>query len=157
MQVVTFKAKPKVIFGAALAITGVIVIIMTFLSNHSAKPADASAVISCSTAEERAAYINNLGWQFDNEEQKEITIPAEWSNVYEEYNTIQKKQGFDLTPYKGKTAVIYTYNITNYKGNENVIADLIVSGGVLIGADLCDPAASGGFLTSLEEHTNEQT
>lgn len=152
MQVVTFKAKPRTLFGAALALTGLIVILLTFIVNHPAAPTAAEAEISCATAEERAAYINTLGWEFDSEEQKEITIPTEWNNVYEQYNAIQKKQGFDLTPYKGSTATIYTYHLTNYPDNANVIADLMVCDGKLIGADLCDPAAKGGFLTQLQQN-----
>jgi len=152
MKMVTVKAKPRTIFGAILAVTGLIVILLTFIANHPAAPADAKAAVSCATAEERKAYLNKLGWEFESEEQKDITIPETWNDVYEQYNAIQKKQGFDLTPYKGKPATIYTYHITNYKDNENVIANLLVSDGVLIGADLCDPAAKGGFLTQLEEN-----
>ncbi|MBQ9227827.1 MAG: DUF4830 domain-containing protein [Eubacterium sp.] len=151
MQVVTFKAKPRTVFGAVLALTGLIVILLTFITNHPAAPAAADAAISCATADERAAYIRSLGWEFDTEEQREITIPEEWNDVYRQYNDIQKKQGFDLESYKGSTATIYTYSITNYEDNDKVIADLIVCDGKLIGADLCDPAAKGGFLTQLEQ------
>ena len=49
------------------------------------------------------------------------------------------------------TAVMYTYNITNYENNENVIANLIVLNGVLIGADLCDTSADSGFLVALND------
>jgi hypothetical protein len=91
-----------------------------------------------------------LGYETDeNESVKEITIPSEFNDVYTEYNSIQKQQGFDLEKYKGTSVTLYTYNITNYKDNENVIADLIVSDGVLIGADLCDTSASDGFLVAL--------
>lgn len=152
MQVVTIKARPRTLFGAALALTGLIVILLTFIVNHPAAPTAAGTEISCATAEERASYLATLGWEFDGEEQKEITIPEDWNEVYEQYNAIQKKQGFDLTPYKGSTATIYTYHLTNYKDNENVIADLMVCEGKLIGADLCDPAAKGGFLTQLKEN-----
>ena len=157
MQVVTIKAKPKVLFGTALALTGLIVIVLTFVTNHPAKPAEASVNISCATAEERKEYINSLGWEFESEEEKEITIPSEFNDVYKTYNEIQKKQGFDLEEHKGASAVIYTYKLTNYKDNENVIADLIVADGVLIGADLCDPAVDSGFLVELEKNHNGTT
>ena len=65
---------------------------------------------------------------------------------------MQKEQGFDLEPYKGKAATIYTYHISNYKDNKNVIADLLVADGVLIGADLCDPSAKDGFLVALKQN-----
>ncbi|MBR3149969.1 MAG: DUF4830 domain-containing protein [Eubacterium sp.] len=153
MQVITFKAKPKTIFGVSVALIGVIVILMTFVSNHGAKSKQASAAaVSCATSEERAAYLESLGWEFDGTSEKEITIPASFNRVYENYNAIQKKQGFDLSKYKGKTATMYTYNITNYKDNKNVIANLMICDGVLIGADLCDPSAKDGFLIALTKN-----
>lgn len=152
MQIVTFKLKPKQLFGAALALTGVLVIVLTFVSNHNGKPVDAAAGISCSTPKERESYLTKLGYEFGTSESKTITVPAEFNEVYQEYNEIQKQQGFDLEGYKGKEAVIYTYKITNYKDNENVIADLMVCDGTLIGADLCDPSAEDGFLIALSEN-----
>ena len=150
MQVITFKAKPKTIFGAILALVGVLVIVLTFVSNHGGKSQQTSAVpVSCATEEERATYLKSLGWEFDGVEEKDITIPMQFNQVYENYNAVQKEQGFDLEPYKGKSAVIYTYSITNYKNNKNVTANLLVCDGTLIGADLCDPSAKDGFLTGL--------
>ena len=153
MQIVTFKLKPKQIFGIILALTGLTVIILTFLSNHNGKPASVSASISCASEEERRDYLTSLGYSFDkNVKKKKITVPSEFNEVYEKYNGVQKEQGFDLEKYKGKEAVLYTYNITNYKDNKNVIADLIVADGMLIGADLCDPSAENGFLIALNEN-----
>ena len=158
MQVITFKAKPRAIFGAILALVGVIVILLTFVSNHGGKSQQASAnPINCATEEERAAYLTSLGWEYDGVSEKEITIPAVFNQVYENYNAVQKEQGFDLEKFKGKTATIYTYNISNYRDNKNVIANLLVCEGVLIGADLCDPAAKDGFLVGLTKNENAKT
>ena len=152
MQILTFRLKPKALFGVILALTGVIVIIVTFVSNHSKKAEQVSASVSCSTAQERADYLSSLGWEFDTEQQKKIIIPAQFNKVYENYNEIQRAQGFDLSPYKGKSATVYTYAITNYKDNDKVIANLIVCDGKLIGSDLCDPSAEDGFLIALGEN-----
>jgi hypothetical protein len=65
---------------------------------------------------------------------------------------VQKEQGFDLEKYKGKTVTLYTYNITNYENEDNIIADLIVCDDLLIGADLCNPSADNGFLVGLEKN-----
>lgn len=153
MKVLTFKAKPKTIFGIILAITGVVVIIVSFIGNHSAAlPSSAGADISCKTTEERVNYIESLGWKTDSkEDSKEITIPKAFNDVYNEYNKIQKKQGFDLEGHKGESATIYTYNITNHE-RDGVIADLIVIDGILVGADLCDASADNGFLVGLNEN-----
>ena len=150
MQVVTIKAKPKTVFGAVLAITGIIVIIITFVLNHPEKTAGTVAEISCGTVEERLEYIAAQGYEADRaEDKKDIIIPKCFNKVYSDYNAVQKQQGFDLEPYKGRQAVVYTYKIKNYKNNNNVVANLIVCGGKLIGADLCDPSAKNGFLTAL--------
>ena len=153
MRVLTFKAKPKAIFGAILAVTGLIVILLTFVSNHSSKAEQTSASpISCATKEQRDEYLTSLGWEYSGESEKEITIPEKFNEVYENYNSTLKKQGFDLEKYRGKTATLYTYNISNYNSTDEIIADLIVCDGVLIGADLCNPSAENGFLKALEKN-----
>ena len=149
MQVLTIKAKPKTIFGVALALTGVIVILLTFAGNHGVS-ATAAAPISCASEADRAAYLTSLGWEFDDAvQQKQVTIPTEFNEVYQRYSALLAKEGFRLEDYKGKQAEIYTYQIKNYDGNDRIIADLIVADGVLIGADLCDPAADSGFLVAM--------
>ena len=154
MRMLTLKLKPKTVFGLILLLTGVVVILVTFVGNHSAKPASKSATVSCKTAEERVSYINSLGYKTDsNEESKEIIIPEKFNDVYNKYNDIQKQQNFDLTAYKGKTAVMYTYHIINYGDSDSVIANLIVLDGELVGADLCDTSADDGFLVALNDKT----
>lgn len=150
----TFKMNSKQIFGLILLLTGIVVVLITFLTNHPAKSASKSEGIRCSTTQERVDYINSFDLKTDSkEESKEIIIPEQFNDVYNKYNEIQKQQNFDLTDYKGKTAVMYTYNITNYKDNDNVIANLIVYDGMLIGADLCDTSADNGFLVALNDKT----
>lgn len=150
----TFKLKPKTAFGIILLLTGVVVIAVSFIGNHPATLASKQATVSCKTAEERVNYINSLGFETDSsEESKEIIIPTRFNDVYNKYNEIQKKQGLDLAEYKGKTAIMYTYHITNYGDNDNVIANLIVFDGQLIGADLCDTSADNGFLVALNDKT----
>lgn len=154
MRVLTFKAKPSAIFGFVIAIIGIVIILASFMGNHNGvAESNAPKKISCATAEERLEYLNSLGWQVEkSEEMKEITIPQKFNAVYNQYNDIQAEQGFDLENYKGKKAVVYTYKVTNYEDNDNVIADLIVCDGILIGADLCDTNAENGFLVALAEN-----
>ena len=68
------------------------------------------------------------------------------------YNALQQQQGYDLTPYKGKQVQLYTYEITNYTGyDQGIVADLLVSNGRVIGADLCNTSAKDGFMLGLEK------
>lgn len=148
MKMLTLKLKPKTIFGVILAVTGVIVILLTFVSNHVQKAESVSASISASTDLERKEYLSTFGWSVDEKfETKELTIPQRWNDVYLDYNDIQKNQGFDLTDYKGRKVTLYTYTINNYEGvEEGIVADMLVCDGILIGGDVCNTSADSGFL-----------
>lgn len=153
MRMLTIKASPKKIFGAILALTGIVVILLTFVGNHSGAK-QAMATIDCSSSQKRLAYIKSAGYSTDGtESSKKVTIPNEFNDVYTQYNEVQQKQGFDLENYKGKEVTIYTYNIVDYGDKDSVIVDLIVDNGVLIGADLCDTSADNGFLVGLNDGT----
>lgn len=148
MKMLTLKLKPKMIFGIVLVVTGVAVIALTFLSNHLEKSQSVSAVISASTDEERRNYLATFGWETDKEfEEKELTIPESWNQVYSDYNEVQMNQGFDLSDYKGKKVTLYTYAINNYKNQkQGIVADMLVCDGMLIGGDICNTSAENGFL-----------
>ena len=96
------------------------------------------------------AFLESLGWETSVEpvDVREVIIPEEWNSVFEEYNDLQKQQGFDLDKYRGKQATIYTYQILNYDGAENVVANLMVFDGKLIAGDVCS-AELGGFMQGL--------
>ena len=67
------------------------------------------------TNEDRLAFLKGLGWEAEEApaEEAEIKIPADFDKIMNSYNEIQKKQGLDLSKYKGKTVTRYTYRITN--------------------------------------------
>lgn len=112
------------------------------------------------TYSDRADYAKALGYSIsaDSETVRNIVIPAVFGNVYENYNALQKECGFDLSMYKGETAVQYTYTISNYtddsgKTLDNIIMDLIVCDGKIIGGDICS-AELDGFMTGLQPRKN---
>lgn len=148
MKMFTLKLKPKTIFGIILAVTGIIVIFLTFVSNHTQDGKSVSAQVSASTDSQRRDYLSSYGWETDDKfETKELTIPERWNDVYIDYNEIQQNQGFDLTDYKGRKVTLYTYKITNYEGeSEGIVADMLVCDGILIGGDICNTSAENGFL-----------
>ena len=109
-----------------------------------------SAAIGEVTQEEAAKFIEDCGWKLkpDSGSAEEIVIPAEFSEVYERYNNLQKKQGYDLSAYRGETATRYTFqvlNFTEYDGStcDNAEAHLLVCGGKIIGGDVCSLSISG--------------
>ena len=91
MRVLTFKANPKTIFGIVLAITGIIVIILSFAGNHSEKTEPTSAAIGCANTQERVKYLNSVGWETDgNENKKQIIIPSKFNGKWAVPKTIQQ-------------------------------------------------------------------
>lgn len=97
--------------------------------------------IDGSTNALRVEYLKSLKLDADdtNVQSKEITIPQNFSDVYKEYNSLQKKAGFDLSKYKGKNATVYTYDVS---GSERQI-HLIVCDGNVIGGDIADIKIDG--------------
>lgn len=160
MKMMTLRITPKTIFGAILIATGIIVILITFLSNHiENKDADVMSAVTLETNEQREQYLKSLGWEFNPEcTEKEIKIPTEFNDTYSRYNEIQKSQGFDLSAFKGQTVKVYTYNITNFSGYENrdcIFANLIVLDNTLIGGDVCSTSVSDGFMQSLQRNAEK--
>ena len=107
--------------------------------------------ISASSIDERVSFAKSLGYTVDvsSESAQTVIIPVEFDSVYTTYNKLQLEAGFDLEGYKGKTAVIYTYEITNYGDSSDVVyMHFIVFDGKLIGGDICS-ARLNGFMHGL--------
>lgn len=135
MFVKTFKIKkPGFALLAAGAIVLAVVIVMAVLAGGSK-----SREYTMKNENERQSFLKEMGWEVSEEytECKVVIIPTEFSEVYEKYNEMQKKQGFDLSKYKGKTVEIYTYEVKNYPDHEkNIVCNLMVYEDVLIGGDV---------------------
>ena len=77
-------------------------------------------------------------------ESSQVRIPAQTSEVFDRYNTLQKGQGYDLNKYAGKTVMRYVYKVNNYPGaTEPVYATVLVYKNQIIGGDVTDTAAKG--------------
>ena len=112
-----------------------------------------SVVYPCSTEKERQAFLKEMGWEVGSEykECKVVIIPQKFNDVYTDYNKLQKEQGFDLEKFKGKTVEIYTYDVKNYPDHkENIVANLIVYEGELIGGDVSSVEIDG-FMQGLKK------
>ena len=105
------------------------------------------------TNEDRVNFLSQFGWEVVSEpvETAEITIPEQFDKIFTGYNEIQKRQGLDLSRYKRKQVVRYTYEITNYEGEEGkVYANVIVFRNKVIGGDVCS-ADVKGFIHGFEK------
>ncbi len=107
------------------------------------------------SAEKAADFLKGWGWEVDADKvfTEEITIPKDFSEVYERYNAIQLKQGYDLTKYRSEKVVKYTFVVKNYKGFEHVEAHVLTWGGRIIGGDLCSTELNG-FMTGFDGETS---
>ena len=109
-----------------------------------------------STADERIAFFSQFGYEISEDplEVKEIIVPAEFDETYEEYNAIQKSQGLDLSKYKGKRVKMWSYAIKNYPGYENtdgtIRGNILVYNGVVVGGDISN-IELGGFMRSFTD------
>lgn len=93
------------------------------------------------TAEERCKFLSSLGYSPDitDEESQDFTIPAVFSDVYENYNELQKLSGSDLSLYKTADCTRYTYP----DGDTGYRLNIIVYDGKIIGGDRCCAALDG--------------
>ena len=135
---------------AALVIIGIVLLLGT--RSQAAATGGKTSTSGVKSEKGRVAYLENCGWKVESPAIKEetILIPKSFSPVFEEYNNLQKQQGFDLSRYSGKEVKLYTYKIVNSKLGENVLASLYVYNGCVIGGDVHSTALDG-FMVSLKQ------
>jgi len=151
MFVFTAKIRPKKAV-LCLCLLGVLLVFLILLVGRktSFSPAPAAKMIFLPSEEAQNEYLTSLGWEVEGSplETKTFRIPEKFTASYETYNALQLQQGFDLTEYRGKEVCRVTYRITNHPSGENVVADLLLCEGTLIGGDVQSPAL-GGFMEGL--------
>ena len=151
MFVKTVKVKkPNTLITAMVIIVVCISVVLVVIACRFSK----KQVYEMNSETQRQEFISEMGWETSDEydECKVITIPEEFNDVYQNYNEIQKKQGFDLSDFKGKQAEVYVYKVKNYPGMEDkdgINCNLIVCDGQLIGGDVCSSELDG-FMQGLK-------
>lgn len=112
--------------------------------------ADADVIVL--NEEQRMHYLTDLGLKGVQGpvENKIITVPWEFNDVYKSYNTLQKEAGWDLIDYAGKSLNMFTYN---YKGL--LVHIIITDNGEVVGGDICDPSINGFMLPLTAKSVNE--
>ena len=106
------------------------------------------------TNDDRVEFLEQFGWEVDPlaVESIEVTIPEDFDKVFTGYNEIQKRQGLDLSKYKKKNVMRYTYEVKNYEGSEDkVYANILVYKNKVIGGDICS-ANVKGFIHGFEKN-----
>lgn len=80
-------------------------------------------------------YLSSFGFSFEAPVKDEVTVPYVFEAVYENYNAIQRSQGFDLSKYKGKTLTRYTYPLLE-ENRDDRFAEILLYGDMIVGADI---------------------
>ena len=153
MFVMTMKLdRKKIAFAvvmAALVIIGIILLIGAFSGHSDAEPrTDTSA----RTEKNRVAYIAQCGWEVESPalNSQTVIIPRSFSEVFEQYNELQKTQGFDLSRYCGMEVEAYTYKVLNDPSGDDVVAQMYVLNGEVIGGDVHSTSLNG-FMVGLKK------
>ncbi len=98
-------------------------------------------------------FLRSYGWIVEDKavEKCEITIPAVFDEVYENYNILQREAGLDLEPYAGMSGERYTYILKNfpYDTNEQVRANVVCVDGKPVAGDIMTVRING-FMYSLK-------
>lgn len=150
MFVYSVRASALRFFGVLALSVAALVTLIAFVPTY----VPASAVVGeesvsydgLSTDPARAEFLRSFGWEVSDtpEETCEVTVPPRFDAVYEGYNDIQKKQGLDLSRYRGKKVMRYTYRVMNYPGYEGeVLASILLYKNRVVGGDICSAEASG--------------
>ena len=131
------KLNKKIIVAIALCAA---VLLATVAGNRILKSKDqtvataagVSIALKAEKESQRAQFLSSIGHGDMGEprEIKEVLIPADFDPVYDSYNQLQKKSGFDLSNYRGKTAMQYRYQ------NDQTCITLLVYKGKIIGGDI---------------------
>ena len=151
------RKKQRILCGigaAALVLGGVLLVSgqITDIPSASAVFGHSLSLKDADDRQNRIDFLADLGWQVDSEtaEVRDVVIPLEFDEVYQNYNRLQQEQGFDLTPYAGSQMKCYSYTILNHPvGHQNIRANLLVYKGKLVGGDVCSLKLDG-FMHGLQ-------
>lgn len=103
--------------------------------------------------DDRINFIKQFGWEVEAQplKEQEVTIPKEFDKIFAAYNEIQRKQGLDLSSFKKKNVMRYTYTVTNYPDYDGeVYINILVYRNKVIGGDVCS-ADVNGFIHGFEQ------
>ena len=149
----------------AIAVVAVIVLLIalpsesTVMAGSIFEGSDTVNYDRIKTDDSRREFLRQFGWETEESavEEVEIRIPEDFDRIMNSYNEVQKSQGLDLSKFKGKTAMRYTYSITNYPDySGTVYANVIIYKNRVIGGDVCS-ADVEGFIHGFEMPKSEKS
>ena len=118
------KKNIRLLIAAGAVLTAAVILMPKKEDHHSAP---ASTYAAAASVSDRIGYFASHGWEVEEICSKSVTIPTDFSTVYEEYAIMQDKQGMPLREYAGKNAQLYVYEVKNYSPeSKKMLAELLV-------------------------------
>ena len=142
-------SKKRLMFFVGLAVAAAVLLCLLVGVLHRSTE---DGVGRLDTAEARVDYLLDLGWEVNPEPVStlQLQLPDPLSDDYEEYNDLQKTQGFDLKGIQGCRVTRYTYAVENYPGRpDGVQVNLYLCEGLPVAGDVMVTGADG-FQAGLE-------
>lgn len=104
------------------------------------------------TKENRIEFMKSFGISVDEQSETEeaFRMPDNFDRIILGYNQLQKKQGLDLSKYRNKRVTRYTYKVTNYNDDNEVLANLFIYRGKIVACDISS-ANPEGFVIPLTQ------
>ena len=137
-----------IIFGVGLAafVAALLLIFCSAGSDSTAAPLGEGYTAAAADEPQRRAFLEQFGWQLSSEQPtvREVIIPKHMDARLSEYNSIQLRQGYDLSALGGERLRLWTYGVTNHPAGGKASASLLVMDGVVVGGDISS-ARAGGF------------
>lgn len=151
MFVYSFRASTAKFFAVvALALTTLVLLVVfvpTYVDGEeTAAGTESYRYTGVKTDADRKSFLSQFGITVKETavEEREVTIPSDFDKVFAAYNELQKEQGFDLSVYRKKTVMRYTYEVENFEGYDGTVyVNLIVYKNRVIGADIASLDVSG--------------
>ncbi len=158
MFVYSLRASTLKFFAVVCVALATLVALIAFVPTYGADAKTVSGNTEISyekikTNEDRIDFLRQFGWEVKSEPiaENEVRIPDEFDKIFAGYNEIQKRQALDLSKYKKKTVMRYTYEVTNYEDYEGTVyANVIVYRNRVIGGDICSGDVKG-FIHGFEK------
>ena len=158
MMICTVKFdKKKLVMAvvlAALFLVGVILLVGAIQKASALRELEDAGDRPVSVRSERngADYLSSLGWEVETPAVSHgtVVIPRTFTSVLEDYNELQKQQGFDLSRYCGSEVEMYTFRVSNSSEPGEVLAVLYVCDGAVIGGDVHSTALDG-FMVGIRQ------
>lgn len=142
MFVLKLKIHKKYVILISAAVIAVTVMLILVFSSGNTAPSDSATCdevgrysLVAQTVGGECGFIKQFGYDViaDSRKCEAVVIPNNFNQIYEEYNSLQKKIGLDLEAYKGREAQKITYELDN---SDMKYAVILTLEGRVIGAHL---------------------